>query len=458
MQVTACFRDRSIGTVPAVIQRKGNASFCVVTTAQRRVSARSNTGSFNYWSASEYSATNAWNQNWNSGNPGNQNNNNKANAYYVRAVRRKKTMDMQCDVTVSELFQAYFDCRKTKRNTENALAFEECLERNIMDLYYELHAGAYRPGRSICFVVEHPKVREVWAADFRDRIVHHLLYNRVSARFYRRFIHDSYACIPGKGALHAVDRLEHMMRSVSQNFSVPTFYLKVDVANFFVSIRKPILDGLLARYITEPWWMDLCRRVLHHNPTTNVEVRSSPALMRKVPAHKSLFNSDGEGLPIGNLSSQFFANVYLNPLDQFAKHKLKARQYARYVDDMVMLGHDSAALYTAACHMDIFLGEHLALKLHPKKTDINRIEHGVNFLGYIVRPYARYVRRSTLHNAHHKIADMPANADPHQVQATANSYLGLMRHANAWHERQRFARTLRQRGYRVSPNLTRVIV
>ena len=128
MRVKACISDRSIGTAPVVMQRKANCSFCAVKTAQRRVSARSNTGSFYYWSASEFSATSAWNQNWNSSNPGNQNNNNKTNANYVRAVRRKKTMQAQCDVTVSELFQAYFDCRKTKRNTFNALAFEERLE------------------------------------------------------------------------------------------------------------------------------------------------------------------------------------------------------------------------------------------------------------------------------------------------------------------------------------------
>ena len=459
MQAKAHIRDRFIGTVPAGLQRKGITSFCPVNTRQRRVSARSITGSYNYWSASEYSTTNSWNQNWNSGNPGNQNNNNKTNANYVRAVRRGRTMEAaQCDVTVSELFQAYFDCRKTKRNTCNALAFEQRLERNLMDLYYELHDGSYKPGRSICFVVEYPKVREVWAADFRDRIVHHLLYNRVSERFYKRFIHDSYACIPGKGALHAVDRLEHFMRSASQNYAVPTFYLKVDVANFFVSIQKPILDGLLERYITEPWWLALTRIILHHNPTDNVKVRSSGALMRKVPAHKSLFNSDGAGLPIGNLSSQFFANVYLDPFDQYAKHQLKASTFVRYVDDIVVLGQDSSALFDMAHYMDDFLDSKLELRLHPRKTDINRIERGINFLGYVVRPHARYVRRSTLHNAHSKIATAGRDADKSQVQSTANSYFGLMRHANAWRERQRFTQTLRSHGHRVRSDLTRVLV
>jgi len=441
------------------MQRKGvRTSFCAVLTAQRRVSARSKFGSANYWSASEYSATNAWNQNWNSSNPGNQNNNNKTTAYYVRAVRRKRSLAMQCDVTVSELFYAYFDCRKSKRNTWNALAFEERLERNLMELFHELHAGEYRPGQSMCFVVSHPKVREVWAADFRDRVVHHLLYNRVCQRFYRRFIHDSYACIPGKGALRAVDRLESMQRSASQNYKFSTFFLKMDVANFFVSIDKQILDGQLAKHIKEPWWMHLCRRVLHHDPTQNVRVRSSDRLMATVPQHKSLFNSGGNGLPIGNLSSQFFANVYLDPADQYAKHQLKLKRFVRYVDDMAVIGHDPSALHEVSASVDTFLQRNLKLRLHPNKTEINRIEHGMNFLGYILRPHARYVRRSTLHNAHQKIFDMPPDADPGIVRATANSYLGLMRNANAWRERGRFANTLRARGYQVDNNRQRVIL
>jgi RNA-directed DNA polymerase len=460
MQVKARIRDRSIGTAPAAYQqRKGVcANFRVVLTARRCVRARSKLGSSNYWSASEYSATNAWNQNWNTSNPGNQNNTNKTNAFRVRAVRRKKAVAMQCDVTVSELFQAYFDCRKTKRNTWNALAFEERMERNLMGLYHELHEGSYHPGRSMCFVVEHPKVREVWAADFRDRVVHHLLYNRVSGRFYRRFIHDSYACIPEKGALKAVDRLEAMARSASQNFQVPLYFLKVDVANFFVSIQKPVLDGLLARHITEPWWMELCRRVLHHDPTKNVLVRSPPELMARVPTHKSLFSGGGQGLPIGNLSSQFFANVYLDPMDQFAKHQLKLRWMARYVDDVVALGHDAGALHQASVQLDAFIGHELGLRLHPNKTEINRIERGVSFLGYIVRPHARYVRRSTLAHAHQKIASLTPGADPLSVRATANSYLGLMRHANAWRERGRFARALKAAGYRTDRKLERLIL
>jgi retron-type reverse transcriptase len=224
---------------------------------------------------------------------------------------------MQCDLSISEVFQAYYDCRKAKRNTWNAIEFESQLERNLMDLYYELVAGNYQPGRSIMFVVTRPKAREVWAANFKDRVVHHILYNRYSGHFYRRFIHDSYACIPEKGTLRAANRVQHFIRSATQNHTRPAWFLKADVANFFVSIDKSILDAMLARHITDPWWMALARTILHKDPKENVYIKSGAALLSKVPAHKSLLNvTAGFGLPIGNLSSQFFANVYLDALDQ----------------------------------------------------------------------------------------------------------------------------------------------
>lgn len=155
------------------------------------------------------------------------------------------------------LTQAYFDCRRTKRNSNSALAFELDLERNLMQLHTELNNGTWQPGPSICFVVTHPKPREVWAADFRDRIVHHLLYNQVGAGIEATFIADSCACIPGRGTLYAAKRLEAKVRSATQNWSRPCHYLKADLANFFVAIDKRVLDRQLRRLIDEPWWRRL---------------------------------------------------------------------------------------------------------------------------------------------------------------------------------------------------------
>ncbi|EEF27805.1 conserved hypothetical protein [Ricinus communis] len=210
----------------------------------------------------------------------------------------------------ADLVRAYFDCRRTKRNSPSALAFEERLERNLRDLFDELQAGAYRPRRSICFVITRPKPREVWAADFRDRVVHHLLYNHIGARFENAFITDSCACIVGRGTLYAAQRLEAKVRSITQNWRRPAFYLKCDLANFFVSIDKCVLREQLAAKISEPWWMALAETVLMHDPREDFELRGDRALLELVPPHKRLMNQPSHlGLPIGNLSSQFFANA-----------------------------------------------------------------------------------------------------------------------------------------------------
>ena len=228
------------------------------------------------------------------------------------------------DVTVDELLCAYYDCRKRKRNTINALKFEANLERNIMDLYRELVDGSYRPGTSVCFVVTRPKPREVWAADFRDRVVHHLLYNRIAERFHNSFIADSCACIPGRGTLYGAKRIEHKIRSITQNWQHRAYYLKLDMANFFVSIDKNILHSLLAKKITDHWMLRLAETILFHDPRANVTIKGYPELFKLIPAHKSLFNQPAHlGLPIGNLSSQFFANVYLDRLDHYVKEMLR---------------------------------------------------------------------------------------------------------------------------------------
>jgi len=142
----------------------------------------------------------------------------------------------------SALVQAYLDCRRTKRNSASALAFEAQLEHNLLQLHEELASGAYVPGRSICFVITHPKPREVWAARFRDRIVHHLLYNHIAPRFHARFTADSCACIPGRGTLYAARRLEHQVRSQTANWSRPAFYLKADLANVRANLTKGAAD------------------------------------------------------------------------------------------------------------------------------------------------------------------------------------------------------------------------
>lgn len=149
-------------------------------------------------------------------------------------------------------------------------------------MHDELTSGTYRPGKSICFVITRPKHREVWAAEFRDRVVHHLLYNHIAPRFIAGFVAGSSACIPGRGTLYAAQRLEHGIRSITENWSKPAFYLKMDLANFFVAINKHVLIEQIAAKVGESFWLELARIILFHDPRDNVEVRGSRYLLAKV--------------------------------------------------------------------------------------------------------------------------------------------------------------------------------
>jgi len=349
------------------------------------------------------------------------------------------------------LVQAYYDCRRNKRTSASALRFEQELERNLLGLHEELAAGDYRPGRSICFAITRPKPREVWAADFRDRIVHHLLYNQISERFLRRFIADSCACIPGRGTLYAAQRLEAKVRSQTHNWSCPAHYLKADLANFFVSIDKRILWAKLAGRLTEPWLRNLCELVLFHDPRENFEVRGNPATLALVPSHKRLTEAPRYcGLPIGNLSSQFFANVLLDGLDQHAKHQIRARHYVRYVDDFVILHESPQWLRRAEAQITDFLPS-LRLTLNPRKTVLQPVERGIDFAGHVIKPWHRQVRRRTTRTAAGRIASLPGG----DLLPTINSYLGLLVHSDGYRDRAKIAGAARKRGFPVAWDATK---
>ena len=359
--------------------------------------------------------------------------------------------------TVGDVFYAYYDCRKEKRNSWSALKFEERLERNLMQLYRELQDGTWQPSRMSCFVITHPRPREIWASEFRDRVVQCIFYNRWRERYHNSFIYDTYACIPGRGALHGANRITQMMRQISNNYKTDAFVLKADIANFFVSINKTILEQILLKTITTEWDRWIVSKILWTDIPFNALVKSKHSLLKLVPAHKSLFNAPShKGLPIGNLTSQFFANIYLNELDQYAKHCLKARYYGRYVDDIVICGKSGQGLRNKLELLDTFAHDRLDIAFHPKKTYINKIEHGVNFVGYIILPYRRYLRRSIISNLMQKLEDPIFMADA-DVPASVNSYLGMLRHVNGYKARRKVCQRLLWLGYASDPELTKLL-
>lgn len=354
-----------------------------------------------------------------------------------------------------DLVQAYYDCRRNKRNSASARLFEKNMEINLLELHDDLIAGTYRPGRSICFVVTRPKAREVWAAAFRDRVVHHLMYNHVAPRFYASFIADSCACIPGRGTLYAATRLESKIRSASENWSKPVFYLKCDLANFFVAIDKAVLRQQLEAKITEPWWLALATQILMHDPREDYETRSPAHLFNRVPQHKRLVAQPARlGLPIGNLSSQFFANIYLDALDQFAKHTLRAKHYIRYVDDFVFLHESPQQLNRWLAEVEAFLPR-LGAKLNPTKTILQPVDRGVDFVGHVIKPWRRTTRKRSLAQALKRTAAAPAE----DLRETANSYFGLLSQAShSEKDRAALARVVLKRGNSVNAALNKTFM
>jgi RNA-directed DNA polymerase len=306
--------------------------------------------------------------------------------------------------TFENLWRAYRECRRTKRATLNALAFEIDAERGLLELQDTLLSHRYRPGTSICFVTDGPKPREVFAADFRDRIVHHLLVREVEPLFERRFIHDSWACRRGRGVLAASDRLTGFLRQATANRAQPAWALKLDVANFFPSIHRATLYDILCRVVGNPELRWLTATLLFHDPTTDYVFHPGP---RRVPppgdrrypveARKSLFAGDGcRGLPIGNLTSQFWANVYLNEVDQFVKRRLRVRWYLRYVDDLVLLARDPEQLRAWRDAIRSFVDQRLRLHLRTDGDEPTAVARGVDFVGWRTWASHRVPRRRTL--------------------------------------------------------------
>lgn len=328
----------------------------------------------------------------------------------------------------TDVLRAYLDCRKRKRNTVNALSFEYNLAENLTTLFHDLNKGNYRPGRSVCFVTHSPKPREIFAASFRDRIVHHLLVRKLEEYWERVFVHDSYACRRNKGTHAAVDRLRDFVRSITKGGRVRAYYLQLDVRNFFMTIDRKRLftfleKGMMKQFhipqnrlpfgcdnLTEfEFYRDLMRIFVFHDPTEDFERRSPLKKWNMVKPEKSLFNCQkGKGIPIGNLTSQFFANVYLNRLDQFVKHTLKVKYYVRYVDDFVILGKTRKELQELFEYIKKFLKEQLSLEL---KNDVRlrSLSSGINFLGYVQHISHRLPRNRVVNNFRKKLEKMKRN-------------------------------------------------
>lgn len=342
--------------------------------------------------------------------------------------------------TAEKLFTAYQTCLKRKKKTVNAVKFELRREENLFKLLQDLQNGKYKISRHICFVIKKPKPREIFAADFRDRVVHHLVYNEISEIFEKDFISNSYSNRRKMGTHKAIRDLKQKInwRGIhNQNM----YYLKADIKNFFRSINKDILWQIVRRKITEiekpDWWKDeilwLIQMIIFYNPTSNFIFKGSVKDKKLIPKHKSLLvGSDKKGLPIGNLTSQFFANVYLNELDQFIWQKLKPRKYFRYVDDFLIIHKSAKFLKKLLLLINNFVQKKLSLKIHPRKWFIQKVSSGIDFVGYYLKPNYVLVRKAIVCRMKQTIKTVAFKKKIKYRQSCSASYFGYFSHANCF--------------------------
>lgn len=356
----------------------------------------------------------------------------------------------QQEKLLEDLFRAYFEARKNKRGTANAVIFELDHEDKLIELFHELLNREYQLSPSICFINHHPIKREIFAAGFRDRIVHHLVFNYINHIFERVFINDSYSCRQGRGTGYGIKRLDHFIRSCSDNYHRDCYILKMDIQGYFMNLNKDILFAKLTRVLRRyehlldvPWdfLFYLLRILVFHNPVENCRIRGKVRDWKDLPRDKSLFYTPrGKGLPIGNLTSQLFGNVYLDDMDHYIKYGLGCRYYGRYVDDLVVVSRDKEFLKQVKSKVDRYLWENLGLNLHPRKVYLQHFSKGVGFLGVYIKPYRKYMGARTKRNFKRKIRSWNRHLTARQIhlepeealhlESSINSYLGIMKHYN----------------------------
>ncbi len=317
-------------------------------------------------------------------------------------MKIKFTHNYDSIISLENLLEAWKEFVRGKRKRKDVQEFELNLMSNIIDLHNDLTTKTYKHSPYEAFSISDPKPRDIHKASVRDRLLHHALYRIMYPFFDGLFISDSYSCRKDKGTHKAMNRFRSFAYEVSKNHTKTAWVLKCDIKKFFENIDHEILLKILDKYIPDRNIIWLLERVIY-----------------------SFCKTPGKGLPLGNLTSQLFVNIYMNEFDQFMKHKMKAKYYIRYADDFVILSPDKSWLEELLPKIGDFLLEILNLELHPNKVFIKTLSSGVDFLGWVHFPDHRVLRTSTKNRMMKKIRDS-------QKTETLQSYIGLLGHGNAY--------------------------
>ena len=315
--------------------------------------------------------------------------------------------------SIENLFQAWSEFKKGKRQRADVQIFERNLEDNLFELHERLKSKTYRHGTYQSFFVHDPKQRHIHKAEVSDRIVHHLLYKYLYKLFDKSFIYDSYSCRLEKGTHRAVKRLVKFTRIVSKNYTRPCWVLKLDIKKFFASVDHHFLMNLLRKKVEDKDILWLLEEVIDSFDSSGSQ---------EMPY-------EANGIPLGNLTSQVFANIYMSELDQFIKQKLGVKYYLRYADDFLILSTCFNDLNHLIKSIERFLKSKLKLELHPKKIILRRLDWGIDFLGYIVLPYYILPRTKTRKRVFKKLK-LKVGSD--NFDQSLQSYLGYLSHAHSF--------------------------
>ncbi len=357
-------------------------------------------------------------------------------------------------LVLEELLLAYRSASKHKRWKRDCMSFDFNYEAELCALARQIISFSYEMRPSSCFIVSNPVYREVIAADFRDRIVHHYICAYLEPHLEPLLIEDCYSCRRGKGTSYGVNRLEHHIRSASKNYTQEAYVLQLDISAYFMSIHKPLLLGKakklmerigakvdeqgvsLHQYNKHQYILYLLEQLIMYDSYLHASYKGDPKLKTKLPKSKSLAYAAADcGLPIGNLSSQLFSNLYLNDFDHYVKRELKIKHYGRYVDDFYLIDTDPIRLRRLIPIIRDYLRDECFLSLHPNKIKLQEVRKGVNFLGFHLKPYRRYFSKSLRKRLRRKIDHLnKCSAKKHISKAEQKylfsayvSYLGLFR-------------------------------
>lgn len=362
-------------------------------------------------------------------------------------------------VSLNDIFEAYFDCRKNKLGKESAIEFEVNYEDSLIQLWGEINNRTYRPSKSIAFIVTKPRPREIFAANFRDRVLHHYVDLRLRPLIEKALIDETCNNRVGKGTMACVNYTEQFMIEVSNNYTEDCYVCKMDMKGFFMSISKSKLIEKTVSFTIENYkgsdiedliW--LIEVIVGDSPELNCELRSPISEWNKLDKNKSLFYIDKDsGLPIGNLISQLLVNFYLNEFDHYVKEELGFEHYTRYVDDFCIVSKEKDRLLHSIPLMREKLDE-IGVVLHPDKFYFQHYSKGVEIVGSILKVGRKYLHNRTVNNAFRAIDDLnklkASTSSIERVQSVVNSYLGFMKHSSSFNLRCRLVDRLHKKWWK----------